>query len=527
MVLLSRTHLQTSILQKHQSSSSNPSEQPAKQQTAKMPFETSSDSKSVVPLWINGRPKQLDESRLIEVVRSALTKTVHYAQSANAADATEAVDSAWKAFPSWSTTSHVRRRDLLNRVASLYEQRADEIAHWQVTETSCPEQYAHFNIKLACGMLREFAGAITTAFTGEIPPMEAEGYGFVFKQPVGPVLLIPPWNSSIILSTRGVAAALAAGCTVVMKASELCPRTHQVVVEIFEEAGLPSGCLNQIQASRDTAAEVTDALISHPNIRKVEFIGSASVGRVIGQLCSKYLKPILMELGGKGPAIVLADADLKRTAALCAFGAFLHHGQICFSTERIIVVEEVAEEFQKLLKEEVTKNYSSVTGTAVNKTGADHAHSMLEDAKASGATFLAGDNTFLDPPHNASLRPTIITSIPQNAAIADEETFGPSASLYVVKDSESAVALANNSKYGLNATVHTRDMYAALDMAKKLEYGQVHVNAPTVYDVDTLPIKGVKGSGWGSNNGKYGIEEFLVSKTVTLQRVGGKTGFGQ
>ncbi len=492
-----------------------------------MPLVNSSDLKQVVPLWINGHAKDLDESRLIEVSSSATGKIVHFAQSATAADATEAIESAWNAFQSWRTTSHVHRRDLLNKVASLYEQRADEIAHWQVAETSCTEQFAHFNIKLACGMLREFACAITVAFTGEIPPMENDGYGFVFKQPIGPVLLIPPWNSSIILSTRGVAAALAAGCTIVMKASELCPRTHQLVVEIFEEAGLPAGCLNQLQASRENAAGVTEALISHPNIRKIEFIGSASVGRIIGQVCSKYLKPILMELGGKGPAIVLADADLPRAVALCAFGAFLHHGQICFSTERIIVVQEVADEFSKLLAQEVNANYSSAAGTAATKAFADHAHDLLESAKASGATFLAGDNAFLNPPRNSSLRPTIITSLPNDAAIRDEETFGPSASLYIVPSADAAVALANDSSYGLNATIHTKDMYQALELAKRLEYGQVHVNAPTVYDVDTLPIKGVKGSGWGTNNGKYGIEEFLVSKTVTLQKADSETGFGK
>lgn len=242
--------------------------------------------------------------------------------------AQRAADSSWAAFQSWKSTKYDYRRDLLLRVAALYEERVEKLVACQVEETSCTETYARFNVKLAVNLIRETAGSIVEALTGATPPMQANGYAFVFKEAVGPVLLIPPWNSSIILSTRGVAAALAAGCTVVLKASEACPRTHGMIIDLFEEAGLPKGCLNQVQADRKNAALVTDALIGHKAIRKVEFIGSAPVGVKIGQTAAKYLKPILMELGGKGPAIVLKDADLEKAAADCAFGAFLHHGQI-------------------------------------------------------------------------------------------------------------------------------------------------------------------------------------------------------
>lgn len=286
------------------------------------------EDKEVVPTWINGAAKALEPSRIFPITSAAQSKTVHYAESASYSSARDAADAAWEAFAPWRNSKYHERRELLLRVADLYSQRADELTHWQVLETSCSEQYARFNIKLAINMIKEFAGTLVQATTGATPPIQAEGVALVFKEPVGPVLLIPPWNSSIILSTRGVAAAIAAGCTVVMKASETCPRTHSMVVEIFEQAGLPNGCLNQVQANRADATAVTEALISHKAIRKVEFIGSASVGRIIGQLAAKHLKPVLMELGGKGPALVLKDADLTSAARLCAFGAFLHHGQI-------------------------------------------------------------------------------------------------------------------------------------------------------------------------------------------------------
>lgn len=284
--------------------------------------------KQVVPIWINGDAQPIDESCLIEVVSSEQGKVVHYAQGATVETARKAVDASWAAFQSWKKTKYTTKRELLLRVADLYEERAEELVKWQVEETSCHPGFAHFNIKLAVENLRDFAGSLAVAMTGAIPPLAVEGLGIVVKEPIGPVLIIPPWNSSIILSTRGVAAAIAAGCTVILKASEACPRTHSLVVEIFEQGGLPKGCINQIQADRSNGPAVTEAVIAHDAIRKVEFIGSAAVGSRIGQTAAKYLKPVLMELGGKGPAIVLKDADLKRAAALCAFGAFVHHGQI-------------------------------------------------------------------------------------------------------------------------------------------------------------------------------------------------------
>ena len=471
-----------------------------------MPFVQNAQGQDVVPIWINGNSTPLDPSRFIEVFSSAQGKAVHLAQGANEDDGSRAADVAWTAFLRWKRTKPEYRRDMLLRVADLYESRAQEIVRWQVVETSCSEDFAHFNIKLAVGLIREFASVITTVLTGDIPPIQ-DGYGFVFKEPIGPVLLIPPWNSSIILSTRGVAAALAAGCTVVMKASELCPRTHSMIVEIFEEAGLPSGCLNQVQAARKDAAAVTEAIIAHSAIRKVEFIGSAPVGRIIGQIASKHLKPILMELGGKSPAIILKDANLPKAAEKVAFGAFMHQGQICFSTERIIVVKGVAEKFIEHLKAVKTE-----AGFAVSMNITKHAHEVVEEARANGARFVLGDNTF----QGASLTPTIVTGIKTTDRIRDEETFGPSATLYIVDGVDEAVALANDSAYGLSATIHTKDIMQALEIAGDLEYGQVHVNTPTVYDDSTIPVSGVKGSGWGNNNSRYGLNEYLYDKTVTL-----------
>lgn len=482
--------------------------------------------KQVIPTWMNGKAQPLEPSRFLQVTNAREDRVVHFAQGADAADARAAVDAAAEAFKTWRYSRHNERREMLLRAAYIMDSKKEGLAAAQVLETSCTFEYARFMPVLASGILREIAGCITSALTGSLPPMDVEGYGLVMKQPIGPVLCIPPWNSPAVLGGRGIASALAAGCTVVLKASEVCPWTYRILVDIFEEAGLPKGCLNQIQTGREHASAVTEALISHPNIRKIEFIGSAAVGSLIGQTAAKYLKPVWLELGGKGPALILEDADLVRAAKLCAFGAFLHHGQICFSTERIIVVKSVAKEFCRVLKAEVEANYTGEAGAAALKSGAENAHAMIETAVQNGAEMLFGDNAWLDEGHT-SIRPTIITGVGQNDKIRDHETFGPSASLYVVDNDEAAVKLANDSAYGLNATIWTNDTMKALDMSRQLEYGQVHVNTTTVNDPSTVPISGVKGSGWGDNNAAYGISEFLVNKTITLHRADEPIAFGR
>jgi acyl-CoA reductase-like NAD-dependent aldehyde dehydrogenase len=478
-----------------------------------------------VPLWIDGKVVPLDESHTFTVYSAAQQKDVYRAQSASPELARKAANSSYEAFLAWKNTTYSHRRDLLLRVADIYEKRTDEFVKYQCEETSCSEGFAKFNIRLSCQCLREIAASISTACTGELPPPETPGsLVLVHQEPVGPVLAIVPWNSALILSTRAVAAPIGAGCSVILKASELCPRTHHAIVEAFTEASLPAGCLNQLQCDRVDAPAVTEALIAHPAVRKIEFVGSANVGKIIGQLGSKYLKPVLMELGGKSPAIVLKDADLEKAAKLCAMGAFLHHGQICMSTDRLIVVKQVADAFSMLLVEEVKRNWAEAN-SAVSKGIAAHAHLLLDEAHKNGASFLVGNNSFLGDTQ-AALQPTIITGVTSKDRVYEEETFGPSATLYVVENDDEAVKLANNTPYGLNAAVHSRDILAALSVAKRLEFGQVHINTLTEYDEANAPIGGVKGSGWGRNNGKYGLREFLVEKTISIHDANSAATFG-
>ena len=480
----------------------------------------------VVPVWIDGKGEPSDPSRFLAVRSAKTCSTLHLAQGATPELAHKAASSASDAFPGWKSTTYIVRRDLILRVADIYERRIEKFVKYQCDETSCDEAWARFNVNLACKLLRETAASISSECTGELPPLETQdSFCLVQKEPIGPTLAICPWNASMILSTRALASPIAAGCTVVFKASELCPHTHFAIVEAFNEAGLPGGCLNSLQASREDGPAVTEALISHDAIRKVEFVGSAHVGSVIGQLAAKYLKPVLMELGGKGAALVLKDANLQKAATMCALGAFLHHGQICMSTDRIIVVQEVAAEFSEHLVREVKTKWDGSSGFAISKSVADHAQLLLTEAKANGAFCLVGDIEWRGK-EGASLKPAIITNAKPNDRIYGEETFGPSASLFIVKDEEEAIKLANDTTYGLNAAVHTRDAFRGLRVAKRLEFGQVHINMITEYDEPTVPIGGMKSSGWGRNNGKYGLREFLVERTISFHDSDAQVAFG-
>ena len=252
------------------------------------------EGKQVVPLLIDNKPIFLkDTTTLFPITSAKDNKISHYAQSADVASATDAVSSSWTAFQAWKKTSPALRREMLFRLADLFSEKADELAACQLSETSCTEQWARLTSVMTADHLKDMAMSIAPAVNGEMPVLDDNsGMCFVFKEAVGPVMIIPPWNASIPLAARAIAAALGAGCSVILKASEMCPRTHGYLAKLFYEAGLPDGVLNVIQARREDAAAVTETVIADPRLRKVEFIGSTAVGKIIGQICAKHLKPI-------------------------------------------------------------------------------------------------------------------------------------------------------------------------------------------------------------------------------------------
>jgi acyl-CoA reductase-like NAD-dependent aldehyde dehydrogenase len=440
----------------------------------------STDTKSgleVVPLVVNGEDKAIDPSRLFEVRSSVFDKAVYLAHGATKQDAIDAADAAWEFFHTWKRIPGSRRREIFLEAANLVNKRGTELAKIITEEISATIEFAQFQVNFVVQMLRELASRATT-FQGHTPEAQTPGvFALTLKQPIGPALIISPWNSGLLLGARGLACPLIAGCTVVFKASELSPRIHHALAQIFFDAGLPRQAINIIQCDRADAADITETLIAHHGIKKVEFTGSNLVGSRIGQLCMKYLKPIFMELGGKSAAIVLEDADLASAAALIVRGAFTHHGQICVSTERVIVVEKVAQALMELLKVEAAKVPHA--GAAAQLRIANHAEELIAEAVSKGAKPLIGGPGFVSV---SAARPTIMTGITEDMRLFDEESFGPSLSLYVVKDEKEAVKLANKSKYGLSAAIHTKDMQLFIRLASEIEVGQVGMNSMTLFE---------------------------------------------
>lgn len=322
-------------------------------------------------------------------------------------------------------------------------------------------------------------------------------------------------NAPYILGTRAVAFPIAAGNTVVFKGSELSPRVFWGIASAFKEAGLPDGVLNIVYHQPSDAAAVTSALIAHRDVRKINFTGSTAVGRIIAKLAGEHLKPVLLELGGKAPAVVWDDADLELAAVQCALGAFLYAGQICMSTERILVHRAVMDEFERRFAAAVEHIFPRKDGGLVLISPAAVAKNkkLLDDAVSKGATLIGGD---FDAKHAAGTRmyPVIVKGVTKDMDLFYTESFGPSVSLIEVETEEQAIELANDTEYGLASAVFTADLRRALRFARAIETGAVHINAMTVHDETVLPHGGAKSSGYGRFNAGA-LEEWVRTKVVT------------
>jgi len=387
-------------------------------------------------------------------------------------------------------------------------------------ETGGTAMWAGFNVMLAAGMLRE-AASLTTQVAGEVIPSDVPGsLAMAVRQPAGVVLGIAPWNAPIILAVRAIATPLACGNTVILKGSENCPRTHALIIEALQEAGFPPGVVNFVSNAPADAGAVVEAMVAHPAVRRVSFTGSTRVGRIIAMTCAKYLKPAVLELGGKAPLVVLDDADIEDAVNGAAFGCFANSGQICMSTERLIVDRKIADEFVRKFVDKARslplgdprKPEPVVLGSVVGMSTVEHCNALIDDAVAKGAKLLCGGKA------DSTLMPaTVLDHVTPAMRIYHEETFGPVKCVVRVSGVEEAIACANDNEYGLSAAVFGRDIARAYNVARRIDSGICHVNGPTVHDEAQMPFGGVKGSGMGRFGGKAGIAEFTDLRWITVQ----------
>ena len=443
------------------------------------------------------------------------------APAAGRDDARAAVDAAQQAFAEWSRSAPGARRAILSKAAELLMERQQEIAQIVTEETGGVFGWGMFNVELAAGMLRE-AAAQAYGLVGEVIPSDVPGkLAMGVRQPAGVVVGIAPWNAPVILATRAVATPLAYANTVVLKASEICPRTHSEVVRALVDAGLPAGVINLITNDPADAGDVVDELIAHPATRRINFTGSTRVGRIIAENAGRHLKRVLLELGGKAPMVVLRDADLDRAAAAASFGAFFHQGQICMSTERIVVDQAVSEQLAQKLADRARalpvgdpREQTTAIGPLINADAVARVSSLVQDAVAKGARALSGGEA--DGP---CFPPTVLAGVTPEMRVYAEESFGPLLAVVSVDGADEAVRVANDTEYGLSAAVFSENVPAALELAQRIESGICHINDTTVHDEPQMPFGGVKASGFGRFGGKAALEEFTELRWITVQEL--------
>jgi acyl-CoA reductase-like NAD-dependent aldehyde dehydrogenase len=471
------------------------------------------------PLLIGGEWVAADAGRTYEKADPFTGQPVTEAAAASRADAARAADAAAAAFPGWSSTPPAERAALLVAAADLLAERAPDIAATMTGEVGATFGWGMFNCNLAAGMLRH-AATLADQVGGEeieshVPGLHARGV----RQPAGVVVGIAPWNAPVILGTRAVATPLAFGNTVILKASEECPRTHAAIAKALHDAGVPAGVINLITNEPSDAADVVEELIDHPAVRRINFTGSTKVGKIIAAKAAAQLKPTLLELGGKAPFVVLADADLDEAAAAANFGAFMNSGQICMSTERIVVDRSVADDLGGKLvakAEGLTvgdpRDPETMIGPVVNAAAAARVAELLADAVEKGATVLTGGE-----PDGLLLTPTIVSGVTPEMRIYAEESFGPIVTVIAVDGADEAVRVANDTEYGLSAAVFGTDIDAARAVAAQIQSGICHINGATVHDEPQMPFGGVKHSGWGRFGGSAALAEFTDLRWLTVQ----------
>jgi benzaldehyde dehydrogenase (NAD) len=478
---------------------------------------------ATVSLSIGGQSSKAAEGRTFTRMNPLTGEPATTAAAASVEDARRAAEAAEAAFPAWSALGPNPRRALLNKAAEALEARGDQFVAAMMTETGSTEMWARFNLMLAAGMVRE-AAALTTQIGGEVIPSDKPGcIAMALREPVGVILGIAPWNAPIILGVRAIAVPLACGNTVVLKASEMCPKTHALIAEAFADAGLPDGAVNLVTNAQEDAGEVVGALIDHPAVRRINFTGSTAVGRIIAKRAAEHLKPVLLELGGKAPLIVLDDADLDEAVNAAAFGAFMNQGQICMSTERIIVVDSVADDFAERFRAKASglacgdpREGKTPLGAVVDQRTVGHVNSLIDDALAKGARTLTGGKS-----EGVLMCATVIDGVTSDMNLYRDESFGPIVAIIRAKDEEDAIRLANDSEYGLSAAVFTRDTARGLKVARRIRSGICHVNGPTVHDEPQMPFGGVGASGYGRFGGKAGIDSFTELRWLTIETEAG------
>lgn len=429
-----------------------------------------------------------------------------------------AVAAAQAALPKWRALSAKDRAVIMRKWNDLMVTHQEDLARLMTAEQGKPLAEARGEIVYAGSFFEWFGEEAKRAYGDVIPGPATDRRIMVLKQPVGVVGAITPWNFPAAMITRKVGPAIAAGCTVVLKPSELTPYSALAIALLGEEAGLPPGVLNIVTGDAEPIGRV---LTEDPRVAKFTFTGSTPVGKKLAAQCAGTVKRVSLELGGNAPFLVFDDADLDAALAGSIISKFRNTGQTCVCANRFFVQDGIYEKFAKLLAEKaadlvVGDGLASVThqGPLINEKALQKVEAHVADALGRGARMLTGGAK--DKHGGTFYQPTVLRDVAPDALLAREETFGPVAGLIRFKDEADAIRMANDSRAGLAAYAYTRDLSRSWRVAEGLEYGMVGMNTGLI-STEVSPFGGVKESGIGREGSKYGIEEFLDVKAVTIQ----------
>lgn len=467
-------------------------------------------------LFIDGAWRRSTRNAPIADLNPATGEIFATVEQAGEAEALAALDAAEAAGRAWGATSVIERAELLQRVGEMLERRRGEIVDVLIDEAGSLPIKAHFEVNY-CVNLCNSAAADARYLFGETLPATAQGQlGFTLRKPLGVVVGISPFNVPLLLSMKKICLALAAGNTFVLKPSEETPVVGLKIASLFEEAGLPPGVLNVIPGP---AEALGDVLIADPRVKLVSFTGSTRVGKRIGAEAARHLKKFTLEMGGKSPMIVLADADFDYAVESAAFGAFFHQGQACMAGSRIIVEAPLYDRFVGALTERVAgykvgnpRQPGVVIGPLIRASQCAMIAGQIEEAVAAGARLMIGGGH-----EQRYFAPTVLADVTPEMRLFWEESFGPVTSIVRADDADHALELANSSDYGLSAAVITNDLQRAIAFAGELEAGMVHINDCTLSDEPHVPFGGIKNSGYGREGGTYSMQELTELKWVTIQ----------
>ncbi len=469
-----------------------------------------------VQLLINGVWTPAASKRTLPVVSPASGDVIGTVAHAERADLDRALEAAEKGFQVWRKVSAFDRAKVMRKAADLLRQRADAIAPLMTQEQGKPLVEAKGEVLAGADIIDWFAEEARRTY-GRVVPARADGiYQLVIKEPVGPVAAFTPWNFPINQVVRKLSCAVAAGCSIIVKAPEETPASPAELIRCFVDAGVPAGVVNLVYG---VPAEISEYLIPHPIIRKMSFTGSTAIGKQLAAIAGAHMKRVTMELGGHAPAIVFDDADVDTASKLLAGAKYRNAGQVCVSPTRVLVQEKVYDRFvegflqhSKGVKVGDGLESSTTMGPLANPRRIDAMQALIGDATKRGATVRVGGNRIGNKGN--FFEPTVITDVPKDARVMNEEPFGPLAIISPFSSFDDAVTEANRLPYGLASYAYTRSAKTANAIAAQVEAGMMSINHHGLA-LPEVPFGGVKDSGYGSEGGLEAIEGYLNTKFVT------------